>query len=178
MNVRFHPTPSPPIRRLRAGIALAACLVLLLAGCVPAPQAAAPDTSTLEQATQALQSFLEALHSGAYDEAATYYGGGYGLLQGWNPDVFPEDHATLLERGCTTNGLQCLELRQIDSREQLDTRTYHFEVKFSNPDGSLFRRGPCCGATEAEMPTQVSFAFTVQRQEEHYYVLDLPPYIP
>ena len=178
MTDRIFTIFSSVIRRISPGMLLAVWLGLAVVGCVPASQANQQDVSGLDQAATTLKSFLEALHSGGYDEAATLYGGGYELLQAWNPEVLPDDHAALLEHGCMINGLQCLELRQINSREQLDAHTFHFEVQFTNPDGSLFRRGPCCGATEAKMPTQVSFSFTVQRQDEHYYILDLPPYVP
>jgi hypothetical protein len=57
--------------------------------------------------------------------------------------------------------------------------TVTVDVEFSLPDGTLFVLGPCCGATETEMPPVSSFAFRVQRQPDGAYaVLDLPPYVP
>jgi len=38
--------------------------------------------------------------------------------------------------------------------------SYVFQVKFNNPDGSLFILGPCCGASETGMPpvSQLKYA--------------------
>jgi hypothetical protein len=57
--------------------------------------------------------------------------------------------------------------------------TYVFDVEFNNPDGSLFVRGPCCGATETEMPPESQFEYTVTKNAEgKFVVLNTPPYVP
>jgi hypothetical protein len=106
------------------------------------------------------------------------YGGSYATLQDWNPDVDPSDHVKLWERACEQNGLQCLLLRASYFKE-LQGDTYIFQVEFSNPDGSLFVRGPCCGANETDMPPESQFEYRVARNADgKFLVLDLPPYVP
>jgi hypothetical protein len=53
-----------------------------------------------------------------------------------------------------------------------------FVVEFENEDGTLFVRGPCCGETEAEMPSQSRFPYAVQRIDGEFQVMNLPVYVP
>jgi len=129
-------------------------------------------------AQEALISYFSLLSDGQYSEATEHYGGDYATLTGWNPDLDPSDHAGLWERGCTMNGLQCLGVREIVATERTADGSYRFTVQFESPDGSLFVRGPCCGATEEEMPSESEFVFTVVRQGEGFVVLELPVYVP
>ncbi len=131
-----------------------------------------------EQATiQALVSYFMLLHTGNYTEAVGYYGGSYEVLQDWNPDVAPSNYALLFERGCTQNGLQCLEVLTATLLEKQES-TYTVLVEFANPDGSLFVRGACCGASPTDMPDQWQFTFTVQKIDGQYRVMGLPVYVP
>jgi hypothetical protein len=130
-------------------------------------------------AEQALKAFYELLNEGEYDRAVDLYGGSYEVLQGWNPDRDPEDFTGLLQAGCEHNGLMCLAVLNIVSVQTSDDNEFFFEIEFANPDGSLFVRGPCCGATEEEMPPQSTFtAQVVCRDGGSCLVMDLPPYVP
>ena len=122
--------------------------------------------------------FLSLLHNRNYAEAALLYGGEYEALQVFNPQINPEDQVALWAWACDHQLLQCLEVRSATFKE-LRGDTYVFQVEFNNPDGSLFVRGPCCGATETEMPSVSQFEFRVSPQAEHkFVVLDTPPYVP
>jgi len=146
-------------------------LLALLAACAPVAQVSEP-------ARQVLEDFFAALNHADYAQADALYGGTYEVLTGWNPDIDPGDHSTLWERGCTQNGLQCLILRSATLKEQGEEGLI-FTVEFNNPDGSLFVRGPCCGATETEMPPVSQFEFRVVKSAEgEYLVMDLPVYVP
>ena len=122
--------------------------------------------------------FPSLLDDGQCSQAAELYGADYDALTGWNPDVDPSDQASLWEKGSTMNGLQCLAIHQIQATEQINEDSYRFTVSFENPDGSLFVRGPCCGATEEEMRSQSDFIFSVVRQGEGFVVRELPVYVP
>jgi hypothetical protein len=139
---------------------------------------ASPEPPAEQAARDALISFFSLLSVGQYAEAAELYGGEYGTLTGWNPDLDPSDHFGLWERGCTMNGLQCLAVYGIVATERIDEASYRFTLQFENPDGSLFVRGPCCGATEEELPSQSEFVFTVVSQNEGFAVQELPVYVP
>jgi hypothetical protein len=146
-------------------------MVVLLAACVFAVQEG-------DAAHQALEDFFQALNRADYASADALYRGEYGTLAGWNPDVDPQDHAKLWERGCQQNGLRCLSVRSASLIDQSGD-TFIFNVEFNNPDGALFVRGPCCGADETEMPPESQFEFhVVKTAEGKFLVADLPVYVP
>lgn len=127
------------------------------------------------EAEQALRDYLTALHAGDFILGAKLYGGDTELLQTWNPDI-PNDLPALLERACAQNGLVCMSPRTVTYHGLDASGAYQFNVEFSNPDGTLFHQGPCCGETEG--PSFSSFLFRVVKTESGYAVLDLPPYVP
>ncbi|MBG0771327.1 MAG: hypothetical protein H0S82_06430 [Anaerolineaceae bacterium] len=132
-----------------------------------------------EQARQVLTEFLSALNSGDYASAEKLYGGAYDVLTGYNPDLDPADHAALLERGCTTNGLNCLLLMNATLDQVIDNNEFVFTVELQNQDGSRFEIGPCCGEDETNFTPTTEFTFTVIRTiKGQYQVMDLPPYTP
>ena len=106
------------------------------------------------------------------------HGGDYAILQGWNPDVSPDDHVALFRRGCTRNGLQCLKVRRIVNYETTSPDTMRFSVELTAPDGGLFVRGPCCAATSGGDPPDSVFVYEVRLTEEGYKVTGMPPYVP
>ncbi|HEU0295205.1 MAG TPA: hypothetical protein VFR47_20870 [Anaerolineales bacterium] len=134
--------------------------------------------STASEAYDALVNFLTRLHTGNYADAVQLYGGPYEQLQVFNPEIDPNDHIALLAWACDHQLLQCLELRSA-TFQKLVSDTYVFQVEFSNPDGSLFVLGPCCGANETEMPPVSQFEYMVTRNSNgKFVVMDLPPYVP
>lgn len=179
------------MRRITLTLVLA-LLSVVLTGCgatpTPVPdssgstgQSATGTTATagdLGKARVSLEAFFKALNSGRYPEAVQFYGGGYETLRDWNPDTAPDDYPKLFESGCTTNGLQCLKVRNVVKEEQVSPTEFKFVVEFSNADGTLFKRGPCCGASETEQPTRTQFDFTVTKSGDKFLVRDLPVYVP
>jgi hypothetical protein len=130
------------------------------------------------EAQEVLVSFLTFLHTKDYAKAVPLYGGDYEALQVFNPQIDLADKAALWTWACDNQFLQCLEMRPATFKN-LSSDSYIFQVEFSNPDGSLFILGPCCGATETEMPPVFQFEYTVGRNAEHrYVVMNQPPYVP
>ncbi|MCI0551542.1 MAG: hypothetical protein L0287_11345, partial [Anaerolineae bacterium] len=73
---------------------------------------------------------------------------------------------------------QCLLVRTATFKI-LQGSTYIFQVEFNNADGTLFVRGPCCGANETEMPPVSQFEYRVSMTAPgKFTVMDLPPYVP
>ena len=131
------------------------------------------------EARSAVEDFYAALNQSAYDQAAGLYRGSYEALQGYNPDIDPGDQVSLLGAGCEFNGLMCLQVLDLSLIHENDSGEFIFEVEFANPDGSQFVLGPCCGATEEEMPPVTLFQVRVTcEQDSACRVLDLPPYVP
>jgi hypothetical protein len=118
------------------------------------------------------------LNTGNYAEAAPLYGGEYEALRVFNPEIGPDDSVALWTWVCENQLLRCLEVRSATLQEVVGD-SYLFQVEFNNPDGSLFVLGPCCGATETEMPPVSQFEFTVTRNADgRFVVLNTPPYVP
>ena len=158
------------------------CLLLLFIGCTPKAITPAPTSlpSTPSEAQAVLIKFFELLNSKQYNEADALYGGDYEQLKIFNSDTdpAPSGHTKLWADACQLAGLQCLEVRSATFKN-LQGDTYIFQVEFSNPDGSLFVLGPCCGANETEMPPISQFEYAVGRNTDHkYVVMNLPPYVP
>ncbi len=140
-----------------------------------------PAAAELAQARGALEAFFDALNAGQFEKAAEIYGGSYENLIDMNPEVDPINHAALLERACTINGFQCLKVREVVGEKQDWPDTFTFTVEFSNPDGSLFVLGECCGGGETASQSQSRFDFTVIRitqAENALRVQGLPVYVP
>jgi hypothetical protein len=158
-------------------------LLVVLFGCAPQPASIPQPTqtslpSTASDAHEVLIDFLTLLHEGNYAEAVPLYGGEYEALQVFNPEIDSSDHAALWSWACDQRLLQCLEVRSVEF-DYSSGDSYVFQVEFSKPDGSLFVRGPCCGADETEMPPVSQFQFTVSRTVDgSFIVMDTPPYVP
>ena len=158
-------------------------VTLVLAACTSKPvvteapaQTSLP--STVNEAQNTLVNFLTLLHSRNYADAVPFYGGDYEQLQVFNTEIDPADHLALWTWACDHQLLQCLEVRSATFQQQVGD-SYIFQVEFSNPDGSLFVLGPCCGANETEMPPVSQFEYTVTRNADGTFaVMNTPPYVP
>ena len=157
-------------------IALAACQ-LGAAITTPTPNLAPSEDEAL--AAHAIYDFFNTLQAGDYAEAAQQFGGSYDVLTGYNPEVDPDDFATLWRNGCSINGLNCLKARSLTLAGQPAPGEYLFDVEFSTREGELFVLGPCCGVDETQQPPVWVFPIRVVRGEDGgYRVIDLPPYTP
>ena len=157
-------------------------MLVILIGCAPQPVRTAPAQTTLpstaDEAYNVLVSFLMLLHTKNYADAVPLYGGDYEQLQVFNPEIDADDHLALWTWACDNQLLQCLAVRSVTFQELVGD-SYIFQVEFSNPDGSLFVLGPCCGANETEMPPISQFEFTVLRNADgKFMVMNTPPYVP
>lgn len=157
-------------------------LLILVTSCTPKIVAAVPTSlpSTANEAREVLIKFFELLNSKQYADADLYYGGEYEQLKVFSPDTdpSPSGHAKLWADTCQLAGLQCLTVRSATFKN-LQGDTYSFQVEFSNPDGSLFVQGPCCGLNETEMPPVSQFEYRVTRNTNgKFLVMELPPYVP
>lgn len=155
----------------------------VLVSCIAQPASTSLPTqtslhSTADEAHNVLVNFLTLLHTKNYTDAVLLYGGDYEQLQVFNPEIDPTDHLALWAWACDNQLLQCLEVRSATFKE-LRGDTYIFQVEFSNPDGSLFVLGPCCGANETEMPPVSQFEYAVTRNADgRLVVMNTPPYVP
>jgi hypothetical protein len=138
---------------------------------------AAPASQDLERARHVLVRYFKLLHDGYYDEAVNLYADSYETLAEWNPDVPANHYGQLLASACELQ-LRCMEVRRIVRAKAVSASQFDFVVEFSNEDGTLFKRGPCCGATKKEMPTVTQFAYSVGQRNGEMRVHGLPVYVP
>ncbi len=106
------------------------------------------------------------------------YAGDISDLQYLNPSIDETETETLWRNACTINGFQCLPIKRILNVEKFSLNEYHLRVEFQNPDGSLFLLGPCCGASEEEMPPVSQFDVYVIDRSGDYYLTSLPVFVP
>jgi hypothetical protein len=136
-----------------------------------------PIATDLDLAREALIGYFAALNEGRYAAAVNLFGGSLEYPISVNPDIDPNDPAALLEAACTRQ-LQCLRVLNIADEEAVSDAEFRFLVEFQNADGELFVLGPCCGATEAEMPPVSQFPYTVIKDGDTFRVQELPVYVP
>jgi len=153
-------------------------ILLLLSACksVPLPPTDIP-IETL--ARNAMFDYFANLNNAEYDLAVSHYGGTYEVLHGFNPDLDSQDKAALFQAGCERNGLVCMQIMTAKLTSQPDPLAFVYKVSYRGSNNQEFLLGPCCGATETEMPPVRYFEVTVACDiEEVCKVLDLPPYVP
>ena len=156
------------------------CFLILFTACAPQAVSPAPTSlsSTTNEAQDTLIKFFDLLNAKQYADADTLYGGDYEQLKIFSSDTNPSDHAKLWADACQLAGLQCLKVRSA-TFENPQGDTYIFQVEFSNPDGSLFVLGPCCGSNATDMPPVSQYEYHVTRNTNgKFLVMELPPYVP
>jgi len=145
----------------------------------PTLNPAATSTSDIDAARQALVGFLESLNQSRFEDAALTYAGDYEAIGIFDPSIPLDDPPALLRNACVSRNLRCLAPRSAMLKQAPSATEYVFLVEFNNPDGTIFTRGPCCGATATEMPPESAFEFrVVSANGGKCSVLDLPPYVP
>jgi len=133
--------------------------------------------SDLDMARHTLLTFFTLLHDGHFAEAVPLYGGDYETLRIQNPDVAPDDYAGLWRAACGRQS-PCLLVSRIVEEKIGAQNEFEFVVEFVWQDGTLFKLGPCCGATEAEMPPVWQFPYTVKKIDGVFKIMEGPVYIP
>jgi hypothetical protein len=133
--------------------------------------------SNLDLARYTLLTFFTLLHDGRYSEAMLLYGGDYDTMRERNPEIPPEDYAALWQAACTRQS-PCLLVANVVDEKSIAQDEFEFVVEFVWIDGTLFRLGPCCGATEAEIPPVWQFPYTVKKVDGMFKVMEEPVYVP
>ena len=145
----------------------------------PTGVSAAPSPSSdLDGARRGLISYFELLSTRRYAEAVGFYGGSYEALQVFNPQVRPHELDILFKEACENRVLQCLPVKRVVAEKPLSPELFEFRVEFLSEDGDVFVLGPCCGATEEEMPSQSEFIYTARKTGDRFLVQELPVYVP
>ena len=155
--------------------------LFMLAGCVPTvePVAVSPAAEDSSKAIAAFRSYFNHLAAGDYEGASLLYGGSYDALRDSNPTVDPDDFQTLFMNACEINGFKCLPVNEVVEARQVSPGEFKISASFLEGDGQVFVRGPCCGASEQDLPPESVFEFRVMLNDvRQYTVMDLPVYVP
>ncbi len=131
----------------------------------------------MDLARHTLLTFFTLLHDGRYSEAMLLFGGEYDTMREQNPEIPPEDYTALWQAACTRQS-PCLLVSRIVEEKIITQNEFEFVVEFVWIDGTLFKLGPCCGATEAEMPPVWQFSYTVKKIDGLFKVMEGPVYVP
>ena len=145
-----------------------------LAGCAPGA-----GVDEMEAAQTELVAYFAALANGGYDTAAGMMADNpdfWEMAQANNPDVDPGDEAALLQAVCERQSL-CMPVHDLVEEEKVKEGEYHFTVRFAL-EGEVFELGPCCGATEDEMPPISEFSYEVIQDGDRFLVRAEPLYVP
>lgn len=138
-----------------------------------------PPELSPETALTVLEAYFSALNAGSYMEAARIFGGDCTPLLEFNPDIPQDDQAALFASACRTNGYLCdLQLGEILRSNRLSDLAVQFTVTLTEPDGSPFELGPCCGVDQISESPLREFVYTVAWQDGLFQVLELPVYSP
>jgi len=137
----------------------------------PAVSAENVSLGNAKEAKRTLVSFFNLLYERNYEEAARMFGGGYGTIIMWNPDLDAMDYPGLLKRACEQDGFRCFfRIKRIVKTEQISSMEYLFTVEFMKEDGSLYRFGN-------PQDNNSKFSFRVVRDcDGRYLVVDWPIY--
>lgn len=130
------------------------------------------------QAEAAVTAFFEHLSKGEYAQAADMYGAGYEELTYFNPNIPEDDHVALWRNICEVNGFQCLPVLRVIDTEKFSLNEFMVTVEFRAADGQPFVFGPCCGASEEEMPPETQFQMFAIERDGQYLVTSLPVFVP
>jgi len=133
-------------------------------------------------AKESLVSFFRHLSNQDFDHAMNLFEPGgdsenpWEGLESFTLPEYRDDKSRVLRNYCEATGT-CLNATVVEIERETDG-VYNIVVQFQNNDGSAFALGPCCGATEEEMPTQDKFNFKVQKINNEFKVITPPVYVP
>jgi hypothetical protein len=147
--------------------------VIFLTGCGTTAITQDMPLDTTGTPQYALVSFFDALSTGQFENAVEFFD-----FEGHGEWVYSssDDPAQILEDYCAATGT-CLRAEVLATNE-VNGDEYTLTVQFFNSDGSIYIAGPCCGATEEEMPSQDTFEFTVKKIDGVFKVTTAPLYRP
>jgi hypothetical protein len=146
---------------------------------MPVAKITAKDESAIAEKT--LVAFFNSLSQNKFADAVKLFSTSttdWESLKVYSPTE-ETDSAKILEQYCSATQT-CLKAKVLSAKQVADYE-YNLVVQFFNKDGSLYVFGPCCGATEEEMPSKREFEFTVKKvggEKGKFEVVTAPLYRP
>ena len=129
-------------------------------------------------AKDTLVTFFDYLGKNEFEKAVELYefDNGFTLIEELTPAEEQDDKAKVLENFCKAVGT-CLEVKVLETKRTTNYE-YSMVVQFIKSDGTFYVFGPCCGATEEQMPSTDKFDYTVKKINGEFKVTTPPLYRP
>jgi hypothetical protein len=132
-----------------------------------------------EKAKNALITFFDYLNENEFEKASGLFSSDetdWESIKVYSPEDEASNKAKILENYCEAVGT-CLKAKILEAKQTANYE-YNLVVQFLNKDGSIYIFGPCCGATEEEMPSKDKFDYTVKKIDNAFEVKTPPLYRP
>lgn len=131
-----------------------------------------------ELVKRTLINFFNYLEKGDFDNAVKlFHQDDWEQLNSFSVPSEQGNKAKVLENYCNAVGT-CMKAEVLSVTAKKSKVQYFLVVQFIQDDGSIYVFGPCCGATEEEMPPQKQFIFEVKKIDGDYKVVTPPLYRP
>lgn len=130
-------------------------------------------------AKDALITFFDSLNKNEFEKASKLFSSDEADWEGlavYSPIEDTNNKAKVLENYCKAT-LTCLKAKVLEVKEG-GSGEYTLIVQFLNNDGTTYIFGPCCGATEKEMPSKDTFDYRVKKNNNMFKVITPPLYRP
>jgi hypothetical protein len=98
-------------------------------------------------------------------------------LSSFSQEQDRENKSKVLENYCYSQVSCQLELIVVTA-EKTTENLFEFSINYLDENGEVVVFGPCCGATEEEMPSYSDILYRVQQINGEYKVIDAPHYRP
>lgn len=134
-----------------------------------------------EMAKNTLVAFFDYLSKNEFEKALGLFSlddptNSWEGLASLSPSAERNNKAKVLENYCKATGT-CLKAKVLEVKKETGDN-YDLVVQFLNADGSVFVKGPCCGATEETMPSTSKFDFKVKKINNAFRASTAPVYRP
>ena len=162
-------------------ILLPMTIILIFSGCgKTAINQSTNKSNDFNIAKNTLLAFFDFLKDEKFDKAVELFEptglDSWEWLENFSPSEEKNNKALVLKNYCRSTGT-CLEAN-ILKVEQNNENEFILSVEFLHDDGELFVLGPCCGATEEEMPPISKFDFRIYKNDDLFKVSTPPVYVP
>ncbi len=164
-----------------SAIILPVAIILIFSGCGKTPiNQSTSKSNDLNIAQNTLLAFFDSLKNEEFDKAVELFEpvglDSWEWLENFSPAEERNNKALVLKNYCRATGT-CLEAN-ILKVEQNNENEFILSVEFLHDDGEVFVLGPCCGATEEEMPPVSKFDFRIHKNGDLFKVSTPPVYVP
>jgi hypothetical protein len=155
--------------------------VFFMTGCEKTPLNQSKNTvEDTVVAQNTLIAFFNYLNDDKFDKAVELFEptgiDSWEWLANFSPEEERDNKPLVLKNYCLATQT-CLKANVLNIKKQTEN-DYILSVQFIKKDNNTFVLGPCCGATEEEMPSMDKFDYNVKKVNNLFKVATPPVYVP